>query len=370
MAKSTDRGSTWIVNYIATDTAAGLYSVSALRDTLVLHYKQTRNGYDVKSSMIYSTDGGVSWNLRPDTLDDNSEMILTTGTLHLIQTLPTNSAFGSAPEIIYQRSFDLGDTWRNRDTLSSVDGEFAHEMDSDASTVTPERVLVAWRDGVECAAFVGCTIIERQSKSNGAGWMDTETLTDTPRGAEPAVSIGPTGFRAVVWTDETSEFHVVIRMMASDSAKWCPIVDLTPSPRGGGLPDVVVSGKAVHVVWSEYFPGPPGSYRIIYRRGRFFDTDVQTEPQTIPLFAELFQNYPNPFNPSTSIVYRLERQGFVSLRVFDILGREIETLVNEEAEAGEYNVNWEAGPLSAGVYFYRLSVDGVRQQVKSAILVR
>ena len=86
------------------------------------------------------------------------------------------------------------------------------------------------------------------------------------------------------------------------------------------------------------------------------DVDVET-----PMKFELAQNYPNPFNPSTNIGFRISDRGFVCLKVFDILGNEVATLVNEEKPAGNYEVEFnshsdEARNLTSGVYFYQLSV--------------
>ena len=74
----------------------------------------------------------------------------------------------------------------------------------------------------------------------------------------------------------------------------------------------------------------------------------------IPEDFVLFQNYPNPFNPTTVINYQLPVSGQVALKVYDVLGREIETLVNERQRAGNYSVTLDAGGLSGGVYYYRL----------------
>ncbi len=70
----------------------------------------------------------------------------------------------------------------------------------------------------------------------------------------------------------------------------------------------------------------------------------------------LAQNYPNPFNPSTTINYQLPVDGHVTLKVYDILGREVRTLVDEAKDAGSYEVKFDAGNLASGVYFYRVSI--------------
>ena len=69
---------------------------------------------------------------------------------------------------------------------------------------------------------------------------------------------------------------------------------------------------------------------------------------------QLMQNYPNPFNPSTVIRYGLPRDGFVTLKVYDILGRKVATLVNEYEAAGSYNVTFNASNLASGIYIYQL----------------
>ena len=87
----------------------------------------------------------------------------------------------------------------------------------------------------------------------------------------------------------------------------------------------------------------------------FFITSVRKED--IPASFSLEQNYPNPFNPTTRIKYQIPNSGRVLLRVFDLLGREVRTLVDETKSPGLYEVTFDAKGLASGVYFYRLSVS-------------
>jgi len=92
-------------------------------------------------------------------------------------------------------------------------------------------------------------------------------------------------------------------------------------------------------------------------------TDVITfvqEAEVEPAGFELSQNYPNPFNSETSVVYSIPFDGFVSLKVFDALGREVLTAVNSHQRAGRYRLNlkFDGVNLSSGVYFYRLELYG------------
>jgi hypothetical protein len=78
----------------------------------------------------------------------------------------------------------------------------------------------------------------------------------------------------------------------------------------------------------------------------------------------LSQNYPNPFNPSTKISYNVGEPGFVQLKVFNVLGVEVATLVNEQKYSGRYTIDFDASKLSSGVYFYSLSVNNFNQTRK------
>jgi hypothetical protein len=84
----------------------------------------------------------------------------------------------------------------------------------------------------------------------------------------------------------------------------------------------------------------------------------------------LYQNYPNPFNPVTCIKYQIKTYGSVLVKVFDILGREKTTLVNQNQNAGTYLVDWNAEAISSGTYFYRLIVNGDIIDTKKMILIK
>src|SRR5690606_35176106 len=83
---------------------------------------------------------------------------------------------------------------------------------------------------------------------------------------------------------------------------------------------------------------------------------------------ELSQNYPNPFNPTTSINYQIKEKGFVSLKVFDMLGKEVANLVSETQDEGQYSVTFNANNLPSGVYVYSLKVNDFVQNNKMTLL--
>ena len=114
------------------------------------------------------------------------------------------------------------------------------------------------------------------------------------------------------------------------------------------------------------------SYRIkqIDFNGNFEYFNLSNEVNVgIPTEYELSQNYPNPFNPSTSINFNLPVDGKVSIRLYDMSGKEVALLVNEVKTAGYYSVNFNASSLSSGVYFYSISADNFTA-TKKMLLVK
>ena len=95
---------------------------------------------------------------------------------------------------------------------------------------------------------------------------------------------------------------------------------------------------------------------------------IKTINLSPPQTFELGQNYPNPFNPTTVISYQLPANTLVTLKVYDVLGRLVKTLVQERQTAGVHSVTFNASSLSSGVYFYRLSAGSFVQTMKLMLL--
>lgn len=98
-------------------------------------------------------------------------------------------------------------------------------------------------------------------------------------------------------------------------------------------------------------------------------TNTDTENSELPEGFALHQNYPNPFNPTTSISFDVPNTAAITLRVFDMLGREVATLVNDQMQAGSHSVSFDASQLTSGVYMYRLS-NGVDTQTRTMLLMK
>jgi hypothetical protein len=97
---------------------------------------------------------------------------------------------------------------------------------------------------------------------------------------------------------------------------------------------------------------------------------VESEVYQLPTEFSLSQNYPNPFNPSTTIAYSLPERSIVTLKIYDLLGKEVAALVNSEiVTAGNHEEQWNAANMPSGVYFYRLT-SGSSTATKKLVLLK
>jgi hypothetical protein len=93
-----------------------------------------------------------------------------------------------------------------------------------------------------------------------------------------------------------------------------------------------------------------------------------SDNNTVVAKFELSQNYPNPFNPTTTINYSVPTAGLVTLKVYNVLGNEVETLVSEQKSSGTYNVQFIGNRLASGVYFYKLQAGSFIETKKMILL--
>ncbi len=153
-----------------------------------------------------------------------------------------------------------------------------------------------------------------------------------------------------------TQFSVPFTYLTGDVPDWCTINIIIIGP-SSGTPQV-------------------GSYFLVddLAFAGTTPTAVNNSEISTPNAFKLQQNYPNPFNPSTKIDFSLAQPGFVMLKIYDVLGAEVATLVNEQKSTGSYRVNWNAAGLPSGVYLYRITVSSEKGQLyntaKRLVLVK
>ena len=238
-----------------------------------------------------------------------------------------------------------------------------------------------------------------KSSNNGDDWISLNTPTSSSLNSiyffdnERGFAVGDSGTILYTYTGGVSPtnnpplpFHLLtpanedsMQIMRSISFTWQKVVDPDNNPI---LYTLLISGDSC-ATWNAYGPvsdtvlqvhSPaqiPGRYfwMVIANDGmlatpsldvfafNIFSVADVGESGDVPGAFVLSQNYPNPFNPTTKIKFVIPNSSFVNLKVYDVLGREVTTLVNEEKPAGEYEVEFSGKNLSSGVYYYQLKAD-------------
>jgi hypothetical protein len=203
-------------------------------------------------------------------------------------------------------------------------------------------------------------------------------LFDGISGADPVVSLGENYFYGEKFpTGYTVEARIPWSSFASIGKD-----NVFVPKRGMRIPidyeindnddlDPATSTRTGQMDYSVYAEG--NSYSNVWRWAYTWISDqwvvgVKDNPGIVNVY-DLKQNYPNPFNPNTQITYSIEKPGLVTLKIFDMLGREIKELVNQSQNAGSYTVNFDASNLSSGIYLYQIN-SGNFQSAKKMILIK
>lgn len=146
--------------------------------------------------------------------------------------------------------------------------------------------------------------------------------------------------------------------LPAGAASW----NVTMSSAGSTFMYVLTTAGSYHFVCIPHSPSMAGNLTVTPATG------VNTILSNIPESFSLNQNFPNPFNPSTKIKFNIAKAGLTKLSVFDLSGKEVSTLVNENLSAGSYSVNFNAINISSGVYFYKLQAEGFTEIKKMTLL--
>ena len=204
--------------------------------------------------------------------------------------------------------------------------------------------------------FVGTSTYLYLSADNGISW---ESLSPTGESGGPGVT------KDIAFDTEGNLIvNAILLMISYDYGHYfyqinCSISNPNPTsiqPKGV----VIDKDNRIFIMNTNKAP-----YFLL---GQIIPTWIENNPTEVPLKFALKQNYPNPFNPTTAISYRLSAFSKVRLNVYDLLGREITTLVNEEKSPGNYEVKFDGTNLPSGVYFYTLSTNEFFQAKKMLLM--
>jgi len=361
--RSTDRGLSWEADTRLTTNVANsrLPSVAVSGSTLhVVWYDERVGNWEIYYKR--STDGGSSWG--PDTRLTNDpfasfypSVAVSGSVVHVVWHDQRDNS--GIDEIYYKRSTDGGTSWGADIRLTNN----IHNQQYPSVTVSGTVVHIVWhdyRDG-------NSKIYYKRSTDGGSSWGPDTRLTNSISDSWYS-SITASGSAVhVVWYDNRDGNDEIYYKRSTDGgSSWGADKQLTSESSFSFSPSVTASGSIVHVVWQDY---RDGNSEIYYKRDPTGNvTGIESIDSEIPKEFSLSQNYPNPFNPNTTIRFALPKSGFVSLKIYNLLGREVALLVNEEKTYGTYTVTWNASGMPSGVYFYRMQVGSFIETRKLVFL--
>ncbi|MCZ6820165.1 MAG: T9SS type A sorting domain-containing protein, partial [Calditrichaeota bacterium] len=188
----------------------------------------------------------------------------------------------------------------------------------------------------------------------------------------PETTILDDGSFMVVWTDSTQGVSGIAAFRARGrqfSANATPLSDvfILPNQDFASLTtNIATDGSSYYLTWLDDRRHETYLNLFMKKMGSLA-TSVATLDPILPPRFELFNAYPNPFNPSTTIQFAVPFQSKVTITLFDLLGREVTTLIDEEYKPGEYKLVFEAEGLASGIYFYRISSTTTAGPVKDFV---
>ncbi len=369
--KSTDGGLTFGTDHVispcpnawfpsmAVDLSGGQYN-----GNIYVTWNDERNG-DGDIFLSVSSDGGNTWSavkrINNDPIGNGREQywpwvtVSQSGEIDLIFYDTRNTSNNSIIEAYLARSTDGGENFTN-ELLSS----------EQSPTNTPNSD-VRFGDYIGIDAYGGNIVVPVWTDERAGGYdMDIYTAHITPVPVELVSFDARTegGKNILEWQTATEQNNRGFQVQRSTDGKkfiargFVPGNGTTTQLHNYSYTDECTDGTVFYRLKQVDFNGD-------YKYSNTIELNSIGASQ-----YQLSQNYPNPFNPTTLISYRIPNDGFVSLKIYDVLGQEVKTLVNGFQPAGAHTINFNAAGLNSGVYFYKMEAENNFNSIKKMILLR
>ncbi len=360
--RSTDAGVTWGADTRLTNNS--YYSVApfvaVLGSAVHIAWMDNRDGNNHSIYYKRSTDAGLSWGA--DTRLTNTPFYAAIPHIALsgldVHIVWVDRRDNNYEEIYYKRSPDGGINWTpdTRLTYSTFFG-----VSNPSVAVSGQIVHIVWSDPRDNRA----EIYYKRSTNAGLIWTADTSLTNMFFSREPSISVSGSVVHLAWYKESSSYGKIYYKKSINAGLNWGGDTLVPNSTGSSEYPSVAVSGPVVHIVWQD---NRDGNNEIYYKRNPTGNVGIQNISTEIPSAYSLSQNYPNPFNPITNVKFSILNSGDVKLVVYDVMGREVQTLVNERLNAGTYETTFDGSLLPSGVYFYKLSVGDYSETKKLTLI--
>lgn len=298
-----------------------------------------------------STDGGSTWLPTGRIITQNSSETVSvsiSGTNVLITWMEGLPYVGY--EIFSAVSFDEGINWGPVTPITSDSVWSGYP----SPAISGNLIHITWQQQSAPGMF---KVYYCRSTDGGNSWESARQLNSASYSATNPSVIASGSLVYVVWSDNRDNNTEIYGKSSMDGGlNWEEDIRLTNDMSYSVSPSISLFGSALHIVWND---GRDGNPEIYYKKNATGGiVNVESNNSNFPDNFSLTQNYPNPFNPSTKISFVIPsgERNLVTLKVYDVLGNEVATLMDEVKPAGSYTIQFDASGLTSGIYFYRLRI--------------
>jgi photosystem II stability/assembly factor-like uncharacterized protein len=363
--RTTDGGYNWTKTDLNNSWNYSLHQMSFLDDNL---------GWivDSRSNTIFkSTNGGINWFLNNYQMQNDTVRYVCTAQPAIVKIIGNHTIASSS---------DGGSNWS---TLQSSKFGICYFFDVNSGWVFSQGDLLKttngglnWEMNLHQTSYLHFGVF----LNFNTGWVTETRYSDTKEDTLLITNNGGANWQTLYIGDLNQVYFRPIFIL-NENTGWAwgsyycypaAVPFIAKTTNGGFNWDLCVYGASGSSIAVEFINENTGwifgGLLMKTINGGVITSVIQNNLNSTPKEYYLSQNYPNPFNPTTNIRYEIPKNGFVKLVIFDILGREIQTLVNEKQNAGTYEVTFNGSNLSSGIYFYTLSVGDFKETKKFVLL--
>jgi hypothetical protein len=362
--RSVNQGESWGADVRLTESQGGSRnpSISVSSQNIHVTWEDNRDTGLFGYPEIYykrSTDGGISWGadtrLTVDPAESNYPSVSASGNFVHVSFEDNRENW----DLYYKRSTDGGASWHPEVRLTeSPSISVSHSIASSGS-----MVHIAGLDNA--SGFNEIHYI--RSTDGGISWEADTILTNNSFTSDfPSICVSESAVH-IIWQElYAGNWEIFYKRSINGGASWEPEANITNHSSASHYPFISASGMNIHTVWSD---NRDGNYEIYYKRnptGNVIGISGNNTATADKFILE--QNYPNHFNPLTVINYSVPDPAYVTIKVYDLLGREVTAMVSSHHKTGNHTGTFDGSGFPSGIYFYVMTAGGFKETRKMILL--